>query len=291
MKKGIVFDIQNFSLHDGPGVRTTVFLKGCPLRCPWCSNPESQSPVKQIMFYEEKCEECGECKKICPTGAITSGKGCIGCGKCVDICQHDARKLAGREMSSEEVIKEVLKDKMFYGETGGVTCSGGEALMQPEFLLEIFKGCKEKGIHTVLDSTAYCKPDIYKEIMQYVDLAYIDLKCIEPKKHEELTAVKNDWILENIRYMDENQIQFNIRMPIIPGYNDSDQIIDETIQFLSSLKSEYKVWLLPFHAFGKSKYPKVGMKWTMGNLQNLERSALEPMADKFRNAKIDIEIQ
>lgn len=291
MKSGIVFDIQNLSFHDGPGLRTTVFLKGCPLRCPWCSNPESQDPRPQLMLYPERCVNCGECVKVCPTGAA-EGKGiCTNCGRCVDACLHGARKIAGREMTSEEVIKEVLKDKVFYGADGGVTVSGGEALMQPEFLLEILHGCKEAGIHTVLDSTAFCKPEIFRKIIPYVDLAYVDMKCIIPEIHEKLMAVKNDWILENIKYMDQNGHAFNIRMPIIPGYNDSDEIIDETIRFLKELKSDFKTWLLPFHAYGKSKYPRIGMEWPMGDMKNMDRSEAEPLADKFREANLNVEIQ
>lgn len=291
MKSGMVFDIQNLSFHDGPGLRTTVFLKGCPLRCPWCSNPESQSPHYQLMLYPERCVYCGECIKVCPTGAASTGKGCINCGKCVDTCLHGARKMAGREMTSEEVIKEVLKDKVFYKDSGGVTLSGGEALMQPEFVLEILQGCKEEGIHTVLDSSVFCDPEIFKKIIPYVDLVYADMKCIKPELHEKMMAVKNDWILENIKYMDQNGYAFNIRMPIVPGYNDSDEIIDETIEFLKNLKSDFKTWLLPFHAYGKSKYPRIGMEWPMGDMKNMDRSEAEPIADKFRAAHLDVEIQ
>lgn len=291
MQSGIVFDIQNLSFHDGPGLRTTVFLKGCPLRCPWCSNPESQSPHPQLMLYPERCVSCGECIKVCPSGAAADRKGCISCGKCVDVCIHGARKMAGREMTSEEVIQEVLKDRVFYKDGGGVTVSGGEALMQPDFLLEILQGCKKEGIHTVLDSTAFCNPTIFRKIIPYVDLAYVDMKCIIPELHEKLMAVKNDWILENIRYMDEKGYSFNIRMPIIPGYNDTDEIIDRTIEFLKTLKSDFKTWLLPFHAYGKSKYPRIGMEWPMGDMKNMDRSEAEPLADKFRAARLNVEIQ
>ena len=243
------------------------------------------------MLYPERCVSCGECIKVCPTGAASTGKGCINCGKCVDTCLHGARKMAGREMTSEEVIKEVLKDKVFYKDSGGVTLSGGEALMQPEFVLEILQGCKEEGIHTVLDSSVFCDPEIFKKIIPYVDLVYADMKCIKPELHEKMMAVKNDWILENIKYMDQNGYAFNIRMPIVPGYNDSDEIIDTTIEFLKNLKSDFKTWLLPFHAYGKSKYPRIGMEWPMGDMKNMDRSEAEPIADKFRAAHLDVEIQ
>ena len=292
MESGIVFDIQNLSLHDGPGLRTTVFLKGCPLKCLWCANPESQKLAKQVMIYEEKCTHCGECIKACPTGAIKTGKGCTGCGKCVDACLHGARKMVGRKMTTNEVMDKVIRDKVFYKKSGGgVTFSGGECLMQPQFLLELLKKSKEESLHTVIDTTAYCKPSLFQEIIPYVDLAYVDMKCIISDKHKEMTDVHNEWILENIKYMDENGCSFDIRMPIIPGYNDADDIIDQTISFLQELKSDFTVWLLPFHAYGKAKYPRIGMKWPMGDMPNLEREKLEPMAEKFRNAGLKAEIQ
>ena len=243
------------------------------------------------MFYAERCVQCGACETVCPTGAAATGRGCIHCGKCVDACIHEARKMAGRLMSSDEVVEAVLKDKVFYGDSGGVTCSGGEALSQPEFLAEILRGCKEHGIHTVLDTTAFCEPSVFRDIVQYVDLAYIDMKCIEPELHKKLTGVSNAWILENIRYMDANGRLFDIRMPIIPGYNDADVLIEETIRFLKGLRNPVKVWLLPFHAYGKQKYLRIGREWPMGDMKNLERSALEPMADKIKAAGLAVEIQ
>lgn len=243
------------------------------------------------MLYTERCTHCGACESVCPTGAATSGEGCIHCGRCIDVCIHEARKIVGRVMTSEEVIKAVLKDRVFYGDTGGVTCSGGEALTQPEFLKEILKGCKENAIHTVLDTSAFCELTLYQEIIQFVDLAYIDIKCIAPEQHKKLTGVSNAWILENIRYMDANDRAFNIRMPIIPKYNDADELIEETVSFLKRLKTPVKVWLLPFHAYGKQKYKQIGMRWPMGDMKNLERSALEPVAEKFQKAGLPVEIQ
>lgn len=165
MTSGYVFDIQNCSMHDGPGLRTTVFFKGCPLRCLWCANPESQLQRPQVMFYADKCVGCGECVKVCESGAITSGKGCIGCGNCVKACIHNARKMVGKLMTSEEVLQEIRKDKLIYDRSGGgVTLSGGEVLMQPDFAIEILEACQKEKIHTVLDTTAFCRPEIFEQV-------------------------------------------------------------------------------------------------------------------------------
>ncbi len=292
MKSGYVFDIQNCSMHDGPGLRTTVFLKGCPLRCLWCSNPESQSYHPQVMFYKEKCIGCKECVKVCETKAVETGKGCAGCGKCVEVCLHDARKVVGKLMTSEDVLVEIRKDKLIYDRSGGgVTLSGGEVLIQPDFATEILKGCREENIHAMIDTTAYCHPDIFAHVAEYIDLAYVDMKAIDNELHKKYTGVDNTWILQNFRYLDENKIPFAVRMPIIPGYNDSEELIDKTISFLKEFTSEFTVCLLPFHAYGKSKYERIGMKWPMGELPNMERSELEPMAAKFRRAGLHVMIQ
>lgn len=292
MESGIIFDVQNLSLHDGPGLRTTVFFKGCPLRCLWCSNPESQNPNKEIMFYDEKCVKCGACEKVCPTGATVSRSKCIGCGRCVDVCLHGARVMAGRTVSSQDVVDEVLKDKIFYDNSGGgVTFSGGEVLMQPQFLIEILKLLKNENIHTIIDTTAYCDPEIFKEVIKYVDLVYVDIKCIENDLHKKLTGVSNDWILKNIKIMDDFGCKFDIRMPIIPGYNDDEDLIAKTIEFIKQLRSHPKIWLLPFHAYGKAKYSRIGLNWSMGDLPNLERSQLEPILKQFISVNLDAEIQ
>ena len=292
MTSGYVFDIQNCSMHDGPGLRTTVFFKGCPLRCLWCANPESQLQRPQVMFYADKCVGCGECVKVCESGAITSGKGCIGCGNCVKACIHNARKMVGKLMTSEEVLQEIRKDKLIYDRSGGgVTLSGGEVLMQPDFAIEILEACQKEKIHTVLDTTAFCRPEIFEQVARHIDLAYVDMKSIDNDLHKKYTAVDNTWILHNFQYLDANKIPFAVRMPIIPGYNDSDTMIWETIEFLKKLKSDFIVCLLPFQAYGKSKYEKIGMQWPMGNLPNLDRKNLEPMKEKFERAGLKVMIQ
>ena len=292
MESGIIFDIQNLSLHDGPGLRTTVFFKGCPLRCLWCANPESQNIQPEVMYYRDKCVHCNACVKVCPTGAVLTNKGCIGCGKCVEECFYNARKLVGKSMTSDEVMEEIRKDQLLYKESGGgVTFSGGEVLGQPVFLLEIIKQCKQERIHTLLDTTAYCNLKTFKEVMEYIDLVYVDLKCVFNSKHKEMTGVFNSIILENIRYMDRVGKPYEIRMPIIPDYNDSAPMLEETVQFINKLEANPQVWLLPFHAFGKTKYEPLGMKWPMGDKKNMNREELEPIAHFFIEHGVNARIQ
>lgn len=296
MEKGIIFDIKSFSIHDGPGIRTTVFLKGCPLRCLWCSNPESQKVQPELMMYPERCVGCGKCVEVCPTGAAkatqTIREKCKGCGKCVEVCLSEARKLIGRRVTSEDVVEEVAKDNIFYAESGGgVTLSGGEVAMQPKFATEIFKMCQEQGIHTVMDTTGYCKWETFSEIVRYVDLVYFDIKCIIPEQHVEITGVDNGMILTNLKKMDEIGKRFSIRMPIIPGYNDSEKILKATGEYLRELKSNFIVFLLPFHAYGASKYEKLNLVYKLGKLKNLEKEKLVPIKNKLEEYGLKVQLQ
>ncbi|WP_024336328.1 glycyl-radical enzyme activating protein [Desulfotignum balticum] len=296
MEKGIIFDIKNFSIHDGPGIRTTVFLKGCPLRCLWCSNPESQKVRPELMMYPEKCVGCGKCVEVCPTGAAeatqTIREKCKGCGKCVEVCEAEARKLIGRWATSEDIVEEVAKDKIFYDESdGGVTLSGGEVVMQPKFATEIFKMCQEQGIHTVLDTTGYCKWEIFSEIIRYVDLVYFDNKCIIPEQHMKLTGVDNGMILTNLKKMDEVGKPFSVRMPIIPSLNDSEEILQATGEFLRELKSNFTVFLLPFHAYGASKYERLDLTYKLGKQKNLGKEKLEPIKNILEEYGLKVQLQ
>jgi len=296
MEKGVIFDIKNFSIHDGPGIRTTVFFKGCPLRCLWCSNPESQKAKPELMIYPERCVGCGKCIVVCPTGAAKLGQTirekCIGCGRCVEACLNTARKLIGRWVTSEDVVKEVVKDKVLYSKSGGgVTLGGGEVVMQQKFAVEILKMCQEQGIHTVLDTSGYCKWDIFSEILRYVDLVYFDIKCIIPEKHLELTGVDNDTILTNLKKMEELGKNFSIRMPIIPGYNSSEEILNATGEYLRELKSDFIVFLLPYHAYGKAKYERLNLEYKLGEIKNLTKEDLMPIKNKLEKYGLKVHLQ
>ena len=249
---GTIFDIQRFSIHDGPGIRTTVFFKGCNLRCLWCHNPESQSAKPQLMFYRDKCVGCGECKKVCPR-AFTAD--CIAEGKCVPACRHGARELSGRTETAERVIGTVLRDKAFYETSGGgVTLSGGEPLLQPEFALEILKACKESDIHTAVETAGNVPFAVFETLLPFVDLFLYDIKGIDPEKHKKNTGVSNERILENARALAESGKEILFRMPYIPGYNDTEA--PAAADFVRSLGK--KLELLAFHEIGRGKYTALG---------------------------------
>lgn len=257
--KATIFDIQRNSFVDGPGIRTTVFLKGCNLRCKWCHNPESQLPERQMMIYKDKCTGCGKCREVCPTG----GENCVFCGKCELYCPSDARKICGKEYTSDEVLSEVIKDLTFYRNSGGgVTFSGGECMLQIDFLAEILKKCKANDIHTAVDTAGNVPWEYFEKILPYTDLFLYDVKCFSDELHIEGTGVSNKRIKENLKKL---SAEFNgdiiIRIPLIPGYNDDISELQKTADFLSGI-SAVKTELLPYHAMGEHKYDALGMDCT-----------------------------
>jgi pyruvate formate lyase activating enzyme len=266
--RGIIFNIQTYSIHDGPGIRTTVFIKGCPLKCVWCQNPESQSATPQLLFNSEACVGCGKCLKVCPEGAIRLVEGkswtnrdiCRGSAKCVEVCPNEARNIAGTHVTAGEVFQEVVKDKIFYEKSGGgVTLGGGEPLASPEFTTSLLRLCKNVGIHTTLDTCGYVKWDIMKQILNYVDLVLYDLKHMEPAAHQLYTGVSNELILENARRIcQELHIPVLARVPVIPGFNDSMKNIEATGRFIAAeLGTTTAVHLLPYHKLGEMKYQRL----------------------------------
>ena len=263
MPKAMIFDIQRNSFVDGPGIRTTVFFKGCNLRCKWCHNPESQSFEKQMMFYKDKCTGCGKCREVCPNHL----QSCDFCGKCELYCPAEARKICGREYTPAEVLAEVIKDKAFYDNSGGgVTFSGGECMLQLDFLCEILKKCKSEGIHTAVDTAGNVPWKSFEKILPFTDLFLYDIKAFGAELHRKGTGVSNELILENLKNL-SGRADIIVRIPVIGGYNDNDEEIRQIADFLKQIKI-IKAELLPYHAMGEHKYTALGRNPESFNVPN-----------------------
>jgi len=265
-KTGIVFDIQKFSLHDGPGIRTTVFFKGCPLNCWWCHNPESQAVGLEIMFNAKRCIRCGACEAACTHGAIsrngnlmsTDEEKCTLCGACVESCYAEAREAVGQKMTVAQVMAKIERDVVFYDESGGgATFSGGEPLMQPDFLLALLQACKEREIHTALDTCGFASWETLDRVRGLVDLFLYDLKLMDGTKHREFTGVPNDPILDNLQRLSAQGHNVILRLPIIPGLNDDEENIRQTGEFATALPGLSGVDILPYHHTATHKYKRL----------------------------------
>ncbi|WP_243120782.1 glycyl-radical enzyme activating protein [Pelotomaculum sp. FP] len=261
---GIIADIKKFETHDGPGIRTTVFIKGCFLSCRWCANPETQEPLPQLYFIPKRCKDFGACVDACPAGAISTNtdhkidrQKCTYCMKCVEACPYSAFKQVGRIVTVDEVIEEVEKDKPFYGSDGGLTISGGEPLYQPVFTKELLKISKEKGISTVLDTTGYAKWEVLEDVLEYTDMVLLDIKHMDPVKHREWTGVSNKKILENAKLI-ADKCKTRISVPLVPGFNNSRDNLIATAEFLTTINAEW-VDIVPLHSLGSSKYEFLGI--------------------------------
>ena len=266
--KATIFDIERNSYVDGPGIRTTVFYKGCNLRCAWCHNPESQSPKPQMMFFKNKCTGCGKCKEKCPNHL----ESCELCGKCTLYCPHDAREICGKEYTVDEVVREILKDKAFYEASGGgVTFSGGECMLQIDFLEDLLKECQKNGIHTAVDTAGYVPFEQFEQILPYTELILYDIKCFDSEKHKQYTGVGNELILENLKRLLATDKSVWIRIPIIPTVNDTEEEIRSIRSFLLSCGTPEKVELLPYHAMGEHKYAAIGKKVKMFSVPSEEK--------------------
>ena len=270
---GTVFDIQRFSTHDGPGIRTTVFMKGCPLRCQWCHNPEGLSPSIQLQFFAEKC---------------------IGCGSCGDRkefadakkCPADALKVCGRETDIDALLAEVLKDRAFYADNGGVTFSGGECLMQADFVAEALSRIKALGIHTAVDTSGYAKWSELEKTLPFCDLYLYDIKCITPSLHKRYTNVDNGIILENAKRLSDSGKDIWIRVPVIPDFNNSETEMTAIAAFVSSLASVKQVTLMPYHTLGINKYRTLGMTCPFDTAKRLTKGELEHFGKIFLNRSL-----
>ena len=271
MKQALIFDIKPYAINDGPGIRITIFLKGCPLSCDWCHNPESQSAGIQKMYTDSKCIGCGECVKACeqnackltPNGIITDPGACILCGKCAEVCPTKATEMSGKQLTVNEILSRIEKERAFFEQSnGGVTFSGGEPLTYSDFLIELLDACGEKGIHRVVDTTGFAKSSTLLEVAKRTDHFLYDLKMMDDKKHKKYTGVSNKKILNNLQILAETGASINIRIPLIKGVNDDDENIEQTAAFVKALAGEKKnINLLPYHNIASAKYKKLGMEF------------------------------
>jgi len=297
--KGTLFNIMRYATHDGPGIRTTVFFKGCPLRCLWCHNPEGQSPELELFFRADRCMHCGDCSKACPNGAILFNEAtpltlkdkCRLCGTCVDVCQSMAREMTGRSMTVGEVIEEIQKDVIFYDESGGgVTFSGGEPLMQPGFLQDLLEACKERRIHTAVETCGLAESQTLLKIAAHVDLFLYDLKIIDSRKHEEFTGVPNSVILANLKALSDHHPHIVIRFPLIPGTNDDEENMLETGRFLASLRNVREIEILPYHRTGTEKYRGLGRTYDLKQIKPPSSEQIHRSADIFRGLGLQAKV-
>lgn len=277
MSKGIIFNIQKFSIHDGPGIRTTVFFKGCPLKCQWCSNPESQLEKVQILYDYTKCIHCHKCIATCPHHAISINNQnisinfdqCIGCLSCVNVCFNHALSHEGEYKEVQEIVDICLQDIDFYEESnGGVTISGGEGMSQPTFLKELVKALKQHHIHVAIETTGYIQSDIFQELALMFDLLLFDVKHYDRDKHYQGTGVYNDLIISNLKWAIENNIEVLPRIPVIPDFNDSLEDARGIANLLKSINAS-QVQLLPFHQFGEKKYELLNKDYLLHNKKAL----------------------
>jgi glycyl-radical enzyme activating protein len=284
---GLVFDIQKFSIHDGPGIRTTVFVKGCLLKCLWCSNPESQLTTPQLLLRNVNCKESGKCIEVCPEEAITfvEGEGrqvdwdkCTHCLKCVDACLYGAMTTSGHERTVSEVLRIVLQDKIFYEKSkGGVTISGGEPLLQPEFTAALLKACKAEGLHTTIDSCGYAPWERLEAVLPHLDLILFDIKHLDDTEHERGTSVSNRIILENLERL-KGRVAIWIRVPLISGYNDSPEHIERVAKLAAHVGAE-RLSLLPYHEGGLSKCGQIGKAYEIKENVEPAQEHIEHLAD------------
>ena len=296
---GFVFDIKKYAIHDGPGIRTTVFFKGCPLHCQWCQNPESWEIHPELGFRTGRCIRCGKCVEVCTRQAITFTEDqpstdpnkCNLCGECVDACVAGAREIIGQEITVGEVMTEVEKDVVFYDQSGGgVTFSGGEPLMQPEFLLALLNQCQKQGIHTAVDTSCYAEPQIIDQVADKTDLFLCDLKHMDSDIHKRFTGVGNNLILDNIKRLSQAGKEIIIRIPVIPGFNDDQPNIEATGKFAASLPCLSGIDILPYNRGGMEKSARLSAETKLMQTETPDEDTMNSIARILNNYGCEVKI-
>ena len=296
---GLIFNIQRFVLHDGPGIRTTVFLKGCPLRCSWCHNPEGIESFSELIYRESRCISCENCIKICPENAISLGESgisidrtlCNLCFKCIDVCDSNALEICGNFMNADQILEEVISDIEFYKQSGGgLTISGGEPLLQLDFLIDLLQKAKKLDLHICLDTTGYVDSNKLREVIQYVDILLYDIKSLDEERHKKLTGIPNNLIIKNLKLCLHENKDIIVRIPIILGYNfiNVENELSEQIEWLVKIGIK-KFELIPYHKFGEQKYNMLGKNYDL-NIEPFEWERINNLANNFRQ-KYNIELK
>jgi len=296
---GRIFEIERYAINDGPGIRTLIFLKGCSLHCIWCCNPESQVTQPQLVYWKTKCLGCGRCVEVCEDdvltltedGIVIDRKKCRRCGACADICYAEALVLVGKEMTSEEVLDEVLKDELFYRKSGGgVTFSGGEPFEQSAFVMRTAELCRKHGIHTAVETCGAVPWETLEASLPFIDLYLYDLKVVDSAQHERCTGVPNERILDNFKRLVSAGKDMRVRVPVIPGYNDRDKDLRSLIEFLHTKAPGVPVDLLPYHRLGRSKYERLDLGYGLDGVEPPSPERMNELRAWFEKAGFPVTI-
>lgn len=304
-RKATIFNVQKYNMYDGPGVRTLIFFQGCPLRCKWCANPEGMIKKYRVMFKSNSCVNCGACVSVCPVGIHTISNEslkhevnrnieCIGCRKCVDACLNSALSIVGEVKTISELVEIVEEDRAFYEASGGgVTLGGGEVLMQPEAASSLLMACKQEGINTAIETCGYSKLELVLKVAEFTDLFLFDIKHINSDKHFELTGVRNEQILENLKELLRRKYKVKIRMPLLKGVNDRKEDIEDIIKFLIPFK-DYKnfkgIDLLPYHKMGVNKYKQLGIEYPIEGDPSLSNEDLNKVEGWIKKYDLSVKV-